>query len=217
MFKISEVLGIKLGHTKCKNFWFYDYVVKREDGVIWTFTYVDLPNLHPRDLSKLFKWTEERYGWKREYQEAHSIIKKTMREKLLYYSVVDFQVALDLGVKRVNLTSPEDSLPPFATILPNFIINAPNFGLVYINPKGKHKIFMGIESQKYSTRSLLNIQEKIIKHRGTPLVPVEAADVLLENISATLSFRDLCAFYYREMKKEGGFGRRINDFPDTKI
>ncbi|KAI3758958.1 hypothetical protein L6452_06531 [Arctium lappa] len=60
----------------------------------------NLTTLHPHDLPELFKWTEDKFGWKKEYQEAHLTIKRTMREKLLFYSVVDFQVALDLGSRR---------------------------------------------------------------------------------------------------------------------
>ncbi|KAI3715209.1 hypothetical protein L6452_22181 [Arctium lappa] len=181
MAKISEVLAIKLGHTKCKNFWFSEYAVKREDKEIWTFIDADLPNLHRHYLPELFKWTEDKFGWKKEYQEAHLTIKRVMREKLLFYSIADFQVALDLGVKKVNFAPPEDNLPPSTNFLPNSIITSPSFGFV-----------------------------------GTPLVPTEAADVLLINIGATLNFRDLCVCYYRELKKEGGFGKKINDFPNAK-
>ncbi|KAI3697774.1 hypothetical protein L6452_30871 [Arctium lappa] len=187
MAEISEVLGIRLKHTKCRNFWYHEYM------------------------------TVERYGWRRENQDAHKIIKNVMREKLLYYSVVDFQVALDLGVNRVNSTTPEDSLPPFANILPNSVITNPKFGFVYLNSRSEKKIFIGIESQKYSTQTLLYLQEEIRKHRGTPLVNPEAVDQILENIDVTLNFRNICAFYNRELKKEGGFGTRINDFPDAKI
>ncbi|KAI3702004.1 hypothetical protein L6452_27576 [Arctium lappa] len=140
-----------------------------------------------------------------------------MREKLLFYSIADFQVALDLGVKKVSFPPPQDSLPPSANILPNSIITSPSFGFVYLNLKGEKKLFMGIESQKYSTESLLLIQELLIKYTGTPLVPTEVADVLLSNIDATLNFRFLCVCYYRELKKEGGFGKKINDFPDAKV
>ncbi|KAI3681390.1 hypothetical protein L6452_36184 [Arctium lappa] len=212
MAKITEVLSIKLSHTKCKNFLFNQYAVKRDDGEIWTFTDADLTTLHPHDLPELFKLIEDKFGWKKEYQEAHLTIKRTMRENILFYSVVDFQVALDLGVKKVNFPPPEDSLPPPATILPNSIVNSPSFGFVYMNPKGEKKIFMGIDSHKYSTQSLLFIQDLLIKHRGTPLVPTEAANVILEDLSATINFRDPCVFYYKELKKEGGFGRKIDDF-----
>ncbi|KAI3758673.1 hypothetical protein L6452_06244 [Arctium lappa] len=217
MAKITEVVAIKLRHTKCKNFWFSEYAVKREDKNIWTFTDANLPNLHPHDLPELFKWTEDKFGWKKEHQEAHLTIKRVMREKLLFYSIADFQVALDLGVKKVNFPPPEDSLPPSANILPNSITTSPSFGFVYLNLKGEKKLFMGMESQKYSTESLLLIQDLLIKHRGTPLVPAEASDILLTNIGATLNFRDLCVCYYRELKKEGGFGKKINDFPDAKV
>ncbi|KAI3718541.1 hypothetical protein L6452_19418 [Arctium lappa] len=191
MAKITEVVAIKLGHTKCKNFWFSEYAVKREDTKIWTFTDADLPNLHPHDLPELFKWIED--------------------------NIADFQVALDLGVKKVNFPPPEDSLPPSANNLPNSITTSPSFGFVYLNLKGEKKLFIGMESQKYSTESLLLIQDLLIKHRSTPLVPAEAADILLTNIGATLNFRDLCICYYRELKKEGGFGKKINDFPDAKV
>ncbi|KAI3669370.1 hypothetical protein L6452_40604 [Arctium lappa] len=216
MAKITEVVAIKLGHTKCKNFLFSEYTVKREDTNIWTFTDADLPNLHPHDLPELFKWTEDKFGWKKEHQEAHLTIKRVMREKLLFYSIANSQVALDLGVKKVNFPPPEDNLPSSANILPNSITTSPSFGFVYLNLKGEKKLFIGMESQKYSTESLLLIQDLLIKHRGTPLVPAEAADTLLKNIGATLNIRDLCVCYYRELKKKGGFGKKINDFTDAK-
>ncbi|KAI3735383.1 hypothetical protein L6452_14879 [Arctium lappa] len=103
-FKITQLREVKMKKFK-KSYEFPEFKVTREDEKFYSFTEAYLPNINAYDLCDLYILLIPRDDRDFKYRKVLCSVKEAMKRTIIRGSKEDFQVALDMGVDRVNLIS----------------------------------------------------------------------------------------------------------------
>ncbi|KAI3770608.1 hypothetical protein L6452_01748 [Arctium lappa] len=137
-----------------------NYVVTRSDQKIYEFNDNDLVNLNPYDLPHLYAYCSARYDHgRREIRMGMVEVRRAMEAYVKHRAKRDFQIALNLGEEKLEVTEPMESFNKLKEQKTGSIVAEP-LGFVFrINQK--KKIFLASEVSKYSDETLRGIKKLI--------------------------------------------------------
>ncbi|KAI3681532.1 hypothetical protein L6452_36331 [Arctium lappa] len=165
-----------------------NYVVTRSDQKIYEFNDNDLVNLNPYDLPHLYAYCSARYDHgRREIRMGMVEVRRAMEAYVKHRAKRDFQIALNLGEEKLEVTEPVESFDKLKEQKTGSIVAEP-LGFVFRINQEK-KIFLASEVSKYSAETLRGIKKLIHakkeRHRADLLAKLDL------EIDSMINFRAL--------------------------
>ena len=191
------------------------YVVRREDGNLYTFTDADLHNLCVFDVIYMHKILNIYMERRSSYSISLRRLVEIMRAQVRYYSQKDFELAVRLVQRDLKISPPYSKPGWILRYHPNSILHNPTFGFVYLDKDEILRFYDPRESHKYSTETL----EWIFKRTATEVerghLRMSEVSRILEAIKIQINFREWIFNVYRTIKADMLYA--VDDFPESVV
>ncbi|KAI3718351.1 hypothetical protein L6452_19218 [Arctium lappa] len=174
-----------------------NYVVTRSDQKIYEFNDNDLVNLNPYDLPHLYAYCSARYDHgRREIRMGMFEVRRAMEAYVKHRAKRDFQIALNLGEEKLEVTEPVESFDKLKEQKTGSIVAEP-LGFVFRVNQEK-KIFLASEVSKYSDETLRGIKKLIHakeeRHRADLLAKLDLEiDSMISFRALIMKFHGICS------------------------
>ncbi|KAI3692838.1 hypothetical protein L6452_32662 [Arctium lappa] len=174
-----------------------NYVVTRSDQKIYEFNDNDLVNLNPYDLPHLYAYCSARYDHgRREIRMGMVEVRRAMEAYVKHRAKRDFQIALNLGEEKLEVTEPVESFDKLKEQKTGSIVAEP-LGFVFRINQEK-KIFLASEVSKYSDETLRGIKKLIHakeeRHRADLLAKLDLEiDSMINFRALIMKFHGICS------------------------
>ncbi|KAI3746512.1 hypothetical protein L6452_08946 [Arctium lappa] len=191
-----------------------NYVVTRSDQKIYEFNDNDLVNLNPYDLPHLYAYCSARYDHgRREIRMGMVDVRRAMEAYVKHRAKRDFQIALNLGEEKLEVTEPVESFNKLKEQKTESIVAEP-LGFVFRVNQEK-KIFLASEVSKYSDETLRGIKKLIHakeeRHRADLLAKLDLEiDSMINFRALIMKFHGIYTLQRTKTSEDEDFrGRRL--------
>ncbi|KAI3681409.1 hypothetical protein L6452_36204 [Arctium lappa] len=173
------------------------YVVTRSDQKIYEFNDNDLVNLNPYDLPHLYAYCSARYDHgRREIRMGMVEVRRAMEAYVKNRAKRDFQIALNLGEEKLEVTELVESFDKLEEQKTGSIVAKP-LGFVYRINQVKN-IFLASEVSKYSDETLRGIKKMIHvkeeRHIANLLAKLDLEiDSMINFRALIMKFHEICS------------------------
>ncbi|KAI3770946.1 hypothetical protein L6452_02094 [Arctium lappa] len=143
-----------------------NYVVTRSDQKIYEFNDNDLINLNPYDLPHLYAYCSARYDHgRREIRMGMVEVRREMEAYVKHRAKRDFQIALNLGEEKLEVTEPVDSFDKLKEQKTGSIVVEPlGFKLIHAKEE-RHRADL-LAKLDLEIDSMINFRALIMKFHG---------------------------------------------------